>query len=121
MLSGDFGELSRSQRITLVRVVKEALTNVRKNSGASQVEVEVTARGSIAAEITDDGEGFDVDTELLRAARKGRLGLVGMAERVQLLGGTLEVDSRPGGPTRITLAMPKWTGSAAGEDGCPPG
>lgn len=119
-LAGEFDALSKSQRIALIRVVQEALANVRKHSDASQVEVEVKARGSITAEITDDGQGFDVEAALLRAAQRGRLGLIGMAERAQLLGGSLEVESEPGGPTRIALALPKWDGSTAGEEGCPP-
>ncbi len=62
----------------------------------------------------DDGRGFDVERELLRAARSGHMGLAGMHERVRLLDGHCRVDSRPGGPTEVTLALPRWRGLAAG-------
>lgn len=120
-LTGELDELTRSQRIALVRVVQEALANVRKHSSAAQVEVEVRAEGSVTAEIVDDGEGFDVEAALVRAARRGRLGIVGMAERVRLLGGRFAIDSEPGGPTRVTISLPEWHGSRTGEEGCPPG
>lgn len=111
-MRGDFDLLTKSQRIVIVRVVHEALTNARKHSGASGAEVTVVLDddGVVRAEIWDDGSGFHVERALIRAAREGRLGLVGMAERVRLLGGTLEIDSRPGGPTQISLSLPAWRG-----------
>jgi signal transduction histidine kinase len=62
----------------------------------------------IEAEIADDGRGFEVAKTLIRAAKRGRLGLVGMGERVRLLGGRFDVDSRPGGPTTLRLVLPRW-------------
>ena len=59
--------------------------------------------------------GFDVERTLVRAAHRGRLGLVGMAERVRLLGGRLAVDSRPGGPTTVSATIPRWEPIAAGD------
>ncbi len=120
-LTGELDQLTRSQGIALFRVVQEALANVRKHSSAAQVEVEIEAEGSVKAEIVDDGQGFDVEAALVRAAHRGRLGIVGMAERVRLLGGRFAIDSEPGGPTRITMSLPEWRGSRAGEEGCPPG
>ena len=58
--------------------------------------------------ITDDGRGFEPEAELVRAARGGHLGLVGMHERVRMLGGLTRIDSRPGGPTRISARIPPW-------------
>ncbi len=108
-LSGNFGELSASQRIALVRVVQEALTNVREHSGASEVDVAVSVRlGFVQATIVDNGRGFDVEKALVRAAKGGRLGLVGMSERVRLLGGTFDIASRIGGPTKVSLTLPEW-------------
>ena len=113
-LSGNFAALTASQRIALVRVVQEALTNVREHSGASEVHVSVSEqRGFVQAAITDNGHGFDVEKALLRAARAGRLGLVGMSERVRLLGGTFDLQSRPGGPTAVSLTLPEWRPLAA--------
>jgi signal transduction histidine kinase len=59
--------------------------------------------------VTDDGCGFDPETSLVRAARDGHLGLVGMYERVRLLGGRTQIDSRPGGPTVISVTLPRVT------------
>ena len=56
--------------------------------------------------VRDDGVGFDVLPTQEQAARRGRLGLLGMAERVHLLGGTLQVESNPGRGTRIRASFP---------------
>ena len=107
---GDFEHLTASQRIALVRMVQEALANVREHSGASAVTVSVVrARGYVRAEVVDDGCGFDVERALVQAARNGRLGLVGMGERVRLLGGSFTVESGPGRPTTISAMLPEWS------------
>jgi two-component system sensor histidine kinase DegS len=107
--SGDFAELTSSQRIALLRVVQEALNNVHEHSKAKRARVTVTAgRAGLSAEVYDQGSGFDVEDRLVQAAKAGRLGLVGMSERIRLLGGKLEIDSKPGGPTRITARIPRW-------------
>ena len=54
-------------------------------------------RASIEVRVTDDGHGFEVGRALARAAQRGRLGIVGIGERVRMLGGTFEIDSAPGG------------------------
>jgi signal transduction histidine kinase len=64
--------------------------------------------GGVNAEVVDDGRGFDPETTLVRAARDGHLGLVGMHERVRMLGGVTHIDSRPGGPTVISVTLPPW-------------
>jgi len=111
---GDLTGLSPSQRIALVRIVHEALTNARDHGGASEIHVELRAdRRGVRACVTDNGCGFDVGRTLPAAARKGRLGLVGMSERVRLLGGRLDVESRTGGPTTITASLPRWSPIAA--------
>jgi two-component system sensor histidine kinase DegS len=69
----------------------------------------VTAgRAGLSAEVYDEGSGFDVEDRLVQAAKAGRLGLVGMSERIRLLGGKLEIDSKLGGPTRISARIPRW-------------
>ena len=107
--TGDLEALTASQKIALHRVVQEALTNVRDHSGAKHVEVHVSARRArLSAEVVDDGVGFDVETRLVEAARAGHLGLVGMGERVRLLGGRFEIESKPGGPTLVRATIPRW-------------
>jgi signal transduction histidine kinase len=107
---GDLAQLTNSQAIALTRVVEEALENAREHSGARNVELTLQGtRGVLEATIIDDGAGFDVERRLAEAAGAGRLGLVGMAERVRLLGGRFEVDSSVGGPTRINARIPRWS------------
>jgi signal transduction histidine kinase len=108
-IRGDPDSLSSAQRITVFRAIQEALANVREHSGASTVDVRVRARRSaIEVQISDDGMGFEVERALARAAQRGRLGLVGIAERVRLLGGTFQVESAPGGPTTLKFTLPRW-------------
>ena len=113
------GELSErvtaSQRIAIARVIQESLSNVRVHSGAASVRVVVAQSvGGVSIEVTDDGRGFDVERTLVRSARQGRLGLLGMAERIRLLGGTFDVRSKPGGPTVIYAHLPEWLPTSTG-------
>ena len=108
-LDGDFDSMTASQRIALYRIVQEGLANIREHSKAKHVWIRVhEGPNGIEAEIADDGRGFEVAKTLIRAAKRGRLGLVGMGERVRLLGGRFDVDSRPGGPTTLRLVLPRW-------------
>jgi signal transduction histidine kinase len=105
----DFGGLSDSQRITIYRAVQEALSNVAHHSGASKAAVRVRPRaGGIAVTIADDGRGFESESGMAAAAERGRLGLVGIAERVRLLGGVLTVASAPGAGTTVGVVLPRW-------------
>jgi signal transduction histidine kinase len=91
------------------RIVQEALTNVAKHAGAAAVNVVVTRPdGSVSVVIEDDGAGFDPDS-----APKGRLGLVGMRERVELVGGEIDVDSSPGSGTTVAVQIPVPKGGGA--------
>jgi signal transduction histidine kinase len=102
-------ELSASQQMALLNIVHEALSNIREHSGASNVKVSLIADAAgVQAEIFDNGRGFDVESTLLRAARAGRVGLVAMHERVRLLGGQCRIESRPGGPTVVSVALQRW-------------
>jgi signal transduction histidine kinase len=108
-LSGRFEELSPSQRIALLRIVQEALRNVREHSSARNVTVRVCMRrNGTEATVLDDGVGFDVEAALERAIRDGRVGLVGMIERVRLLGGSCDLRSPAGGPTTLSVLLPRW-------------
>jgi two-component system sensor histidine kinase UhpB len=108
-LAGDMSLLSASQQIALLNIIHEALTNVREHSDATDVEVTVSVNEEgVEAQVTDNGCGFDLEATLMRAARRGRLGLVAMHERVRLLGGQCRIDSRPGGPTAVSVALERW-------------
>jgi PAS domain S-box-containing protein len=93
-------------RTVLFRIVQEALTNVARHAKASEVEVSIQlVDGVIRMEIKDDGQGFD-NTGTSPGKRKNRLGLLGMKERVEMIGGRFEVESAPGEPTIIRAELP---------------
>jgi signal transduction histidine kinase len=84
------------------RIVQEALTNVARHASASHVQVMLALQGDVLElTVRDDGVGFDVD----RWLRTG-LGLVGMSERAELAGGTLEIESAPGAGTTLRARFP---------------
>ncbi|MEA2274277.1 MAG: hypothetical protein QOI98_2985, partial [Solirubrobacteraceae bacterium] len=83
------------------RIVQEALTNVARHARARHVEVSMTAQDAVfEIAVRDDGVGFDV--ELLRPG----LGLAGMAERAELAGGFLDIESTPGAGTTVRARFP---------------
>lgn len=86
---------------TVYRVVQESLHNVLKHAGATRARVKVwRSSEQVLLEVSDDGRGFADDPP------SSGFGLVGMRERVELAGGTLEVTSSPGEGTRITARLP---------------
>src|SRR5215217_2221537 len=86
----------------LYRICQEALTNAARHAGAGRVAVRlVAAPDRVRLVVEDDGRGFDSS-----AVPEDRHGIVGMRERAEVLGGTLEVRSGPGEGTRIEAAMP---------------
>jgi two-component system sensor histidine kinase UhpB len=99
--NGDPDGLDSDQEIVVYRVAQEALSNVAQHAAARRVELGLSAdKDGVELTISDDGRGFDP------RARRGSLGLSGMAERARLLGGKLHVDSRPGDGTRLKLEVP---------------
>jgi signal transduction histidine kinase len=87
---------------SLYRVVQESLTNIAKHANAENISVSVVRRAStVAAVIEDDGAGFDQ-----RAAGEAGIGILGMRERLALLDGRLEVESRKGAGTTVVAEVP---------------
>jgi len=108
-VEGELGSLSDSQKIVLFRVVQEALSNVRKHSGAARVSVAIrSTRTFVDLAVTDDGHGFDP-----RRLAHDRLGLAGISERVRLLGGAVEIETSPGAGTTVRATLPQWRPSAS--------
>ncbi len=108
-IDGELHDLTATQRITIFRTIQEALTNIREHSCASTANVTVTVdERAIAVRVVDDGVGFDVATSLESARLRGRMGVVGIGERVRMLGGIFSIDSRPGGPTIVRATLPRW-------------
>lgn len=94
-------------KITLYRVIKEALTNsFHHASGSKQAVSAAIQTGDLSIEISDDGQGFDPTPILSEPAADGHLGLVGMRERVKVLGGRFDVISEPGRGTAVRVTLP---------------
>jgi PAS domain S-box-containing protein len=96
--------LSSEAEALLFRITQEALRNIRKHAKATEAIVRVDfSRGKVRLSITDNGIGFKVPEILSGFARRGKLGLMGMQERVHLLNGSLKVKSTAGKGTTITV------------------
>jgi signal transduction histidine kinase len=94
--------LSPEVETAVYRIVQEALTNVIKHAQAGTVSVVLTRKGDrVVAVIEDDGKGFDPER-----TDDGRLGLLGMRERIALVDGRVSVESRPGEGTTIVVEVP---------------
>jgi two-component system, NarL family, sensor histidine kinase UhpB len=93
--------------IACFRAVQEALTNVVRHARARHVWIELSQTEDVLdLVVRDDGVGFAVAKTLEQAPSRGHLGLLGMQERVQILGGDIEVDSQAGHGTRIRISFP---------------
>ena len=102
-------ELPPDLTLCIFRIAQEALQNALKYSSARQISVNLRGRpDELLLEISDDGVGFDVDV----AWEKG-LGLLSMRERLDAVGGSLTIQSRPGVGTRITINVPLPIGERA--------
>jgi signal transduction histidine kinase len=96
------GRLPEETETALYRIVQEALTNVVKHAAARHVSIVLARKdGTVTALIEDDGRGFEP-----AATREGGFGLVGMRERVALLGGALRVESRKNAGTTLKVEVP---------------
>jgi signal transduction histidine kinase len=96
------GRLPSDLQMAVYRVVQEALSNVRKHSGVMAARVSlIRMAGEMVVEVNDEGRGFEP-----RARRRQGFGLGGIVERMQLVGGECEVESRPGHGTRIVMRVP---------------
>jgi len=107
LVSGHLDDVPSEVGVTCFRVVQEALTNVIRHAQAREVHIELEQTAdAVKVVIEDDGIGFDVATTRVQAATLGHLGLVGMQERVDILGGELHIESRPQSGTRLAISLP---------------
>lgn len=108
VVSGQARRINPNAEVAAYRIVQEALRNVERHSGARSARVRLAfGPSNLTASVIDDGSGFDPKIP----GRGGMsLGLLGMRERAKLAGATLEVRSRPGRGTRITLLLPQPSG-----------
>lgn len=105
--------LDKARRTVLYRVAQEALTNVARHAHASHVEMTIAEiPGAIRMDVHDDGKSFQVQQALSSQTNK-RLGLLGMRERVEMVGGILVIESSPGQGTTVRAEIPFHRGGVA--------
>ncbi len=110
--AGTIPPLAEPIKVTLYRVLQEALSNVWKHAAATRVEIALECiPGAVALSVRDDGRGFERrQIENSNALGQKGIGLINMRERLELLGGHLEIESRPGTGTRVTARIPVESG-----------
>lgn len=100
-------ELPRDRELACYRVAREAMNNIIKHANARHVALSVEQYpNALAVSVADDGCGFEVGPATRLAVHRGSLGLVGMHERIEHVGGTLKISSRPGGGTTVVCRVP---------------
>ncbi|HAA25814.1 MAG TPA: histidine kinase [Ruminiclostridium sp.] len=111
-LGADNDSYDKNINLTVFRVVQEALNNIRKHSNAKTADVKVEfTPTNVAVRISDKGKGFD--TNLLKVEKdddSGGFGIFSMKERIELLNGTLDVNSKIGKGTTIKVLLPHSEG-----------
>lgn len=100
------GRLPSSVESTLYRVIQGALSNAMKHSGAASIQLQLEQRGMcLHCSVRDDGTGFDVPSVLSSRGRRG-LGLIAMQERLNAIGGNLDIQSAVGRGTELVITFP---------------
>jgi signal transduction histidine kinase len=92
---------------TIFAIIEEAVNNAQKYAEAQQIMVRLARFGdTLVVTVRDNGKGFDLKAVEASYDQRGSLGLVNMRERAELIGGNLEIDSKPGRGTTVTVAVP---------------
>lgn len=105
--SGTERRLPGEVELVMFRIAQEALSNVRRHSRANNAEVMVEFDDKkIRMTIRDNGKGFALPEKVGDLLKKGKLGLAGMQERIQLLNGSLKIESQPGKGTTVVIEAP---------------
>lgn len=100
-------DLPHEVQLVLFRIAQEAVANIKKHAVASKVTVTLEAgEGKIRMTISDNGKGFEVPSPLNSAGDTGKLGIIGMLERAELLGATFSIESTPNRGTTVSVEIP---------------
>ncbi len=106
--TGKVERLDPSVELALYRMTQEALSNVRKHAEASQAKVVVAFQeADIFVQVSDNGRGFVPPVSPAAFAQEGHFGLLGLHERAEMIGARLEIHSKPGEGTRVTIRLPR--------------
>jgi len=110
-LMTDGQALPERMRLALYRIYQHAVSNVLRHAEARKLSVRFAFDSEkVLLEVSDDGCGFEVPRRWIELARQGHMGLVGTAERVDAVGGHLEIHSTPGNGTTIRVSVPRQEG-----------
>jgi signal transduction histidine kinase len=100
-------DLEYETEINIYRLIQEALNNIKRHAGADQATIRLVASSPhIVIRIKDNGKGFDVNRRRKQALKEKRMGLQSMVERVHLLEGKIDIQSRPGKGSYIRIEIP---------------
>jgi signal transduction histidine kinase len=103
----DLTELPPVHQVTLYRLVQEALNNAARHAKAAKARVKVSlTERQVLLTVEDNGEGFEVEPAMNIQRAGSGLGLIGMQERVGLIGGRLTIESSAGTGTTVTAEIP---------------
>ncbi len=112
-VAGTPRRLEPSVELALFRIAQEALHNVEKHAGATTVAVDLEfTPGGVRLIISDDGSGYTMPANVSDLARAGKLGILGMKERAELVGGSFELLSLAGGGCQVRVEVGTGTASA---------
>ena len=119
-VQGTSRRLVPAVEIAAYRIVQEALNNARRHAAATELAVQLQfLPEGIELEVSDNGKGFDFSKGIASKTIDGHLGLAGMMERAELLGGSLKVQTSPGTGTRLVISIPRMSpaGKSSGDGG----
>jgi signal transduction histidine kinase len=103
----DIDEINDELKTVLYRIFQESLNNIAKHAHASRVIIDLTHQGNkLNFKIQDNGVGFNTDAVLNRSIDAGGLGIKGIRERVELIGGKLNLKSKPNKGTELWVSIP---------------
>jgi PAS domain S-box-containing protein len=121
-LMHDGQRLPEGTRLALFRIYQELLNNVVRHAQASNVWVHFQLDGTLSElQVKDNGQGFSVPENWVEVARQGHLGLVGIQERAEAVGGKVMIQSTPGGGTLVQVIVPLQEDTYPGPTGAPTG
>lgn len=106
-ISGEEPDLPEVVKLGFFRIAQEALNNIRKHAKATQINIILNCwEDQLEMSVSDDGIGFDIRGASVRACDKGNLGLMSMRERAELIGASLNIESKSGQGTTVRAEIP---------------
>ena len=107
-MNANVGRLPEAIELSIFRIVQEGLSNVRRHAGATAVTVSLqhTTPRTLLVSIVDNGQGLPGDFDLAALSSQGHYGLLGISERVALLGGRLRLRNLPDGGAMLLVEIP---------------